>query len=188
MAETSRIESEFKKKFSNDKIIDDLFAAFIFQSDGNLQTLLHELKYKKRFRIGNFLGKILAEYIAEQVNNWDIHFIVPMPLHKLKKAERGYNQSDHIASALGRTLNIPVKNRLIKRIRFTESQTKLNLLERRENIAGAFKVKSRTTFTGKNILILDDVITTGASVTEVGKVLKQHGASKVIACSVALAD
>lgn len=183
-----RLRDEFIKKFSSEKIISGLFSPFIFKSGGSLQKLLHELKYRQRFRVGNLLGGYLAEEIYDTATEWNINCIVPMPLHKLKQAERGYNQSNHIAVTLGKQLNIPVNKNYVKRIRFTESQTKLNLEERRKNISGAFKIKAGKKFDGLNVLILDDVITTGASVSELGKVILDAGATKVFASSVALAD
>lgn len=80
------------------------------------------------------------------------------------------------------------KKKIVKRIKFTRSQTKLNIDERKENMRGAFKVTAGKEVKNKVVLILDDVITTGATVTEAGRVLKEKGASKVYACSVAIAD
>lgn len=184
----SRLEFEFNRKFSSEKIIDGFTSAFVFQSEGSLQSLLHELKYRMKFRVGNLLGNILAEEVNEQIKNWNVDFIIPMPIHKLRKAERGYNQTDHIAKTFGRVLNIPVKKKIVKRIKFTRSQTKLNIYERKENMRGAFIVDTGKEVKNKVILILDDVITTGATVTEAGRALKEKGASKVYACSVAIAD
>jgi len=182
-----RIQYEFDRKFSEEKIIDGFISAFIFNEGGNIKILLHELKYRKRFRVGNILGVFLGELGADKIEEWSIDYIIPIPLHKLKKAERGYNQSDHIAKSLAKYLKKPCLAKLVKRRKFTQSQTKLNIQERKTNIEGAFKIKRKKKIRGKNILILDDVITTGATVTELGKVLKENGADKVYACSVALA-
>ncbi|KUG26878.1 competence protein f [hydrocarbon metagenome] len=181
------IQYEFDRKFSTEKIIDGFVSPFVFKEGGNLQILLHELKYKKRFRVGNILGVFIGELSADKIASWNIDYIIPIPLHKLKKADRGYNQSDHIGISLAKYLNKPYRTNIVKRKKFTESQTKLNILERKTNIEGAFKLKRTKTIRGKNILLLDDVITTGATVTELGKVLKENEANKVYACSVALA-
>lgn len=183
-----RIQYEFDRKFFKEKIIDGFVSPFVFEEDGNLQVLLHELKYRKRFRVGNILGVFLGELSADKIESWNIDYIIPIPLHKIKKADRGYNQSDHIGKSLARYLNKACLTKSVKRKKFTQSQTKLNIQERKTNIEGAFKIKRTKTISGKNILILDDVITTGATVTELGKVLKENGAKKVYACSVALAD
>lgn len=183
-----RLEYEYSNKFADEKIINGVFSPFVFQPGGSLQTLLHELKYKSRFRIGNFLGKILAEFGEHRIKKWNIDIIIPMPLHKIKKAERGYNQSDHIAKSVGRILTIPVQSNLVKRIRFTQSQTKLSIAERKLNMSGAFKVKRPRAIAGKNILIIDDVITTGASVIELGRELKREEAMNIYAASIAFTD
>ena len=85
-------------------------------------------------------------------------------------------------------MKIPVKTNLIKRTRFTETQTNLNLLERKENMRGAFVIRRNKKITGKNILLLDDVITTGATISECGRILLENGAANVYAASVAIAD
>jgi len=187
-ADGNRIRAEYDKKFSYDNIITGFTSSFVFQKEGSLQTLLHELKYKRRFRVGNLLGKLMFEKVSNDITEWNIDFIIPMPLHRLKKAERGYNQADHIAKSFGKLLGVPVKTKIAKRIKFTQSQTKLNIAERKENMKGAFKITNEEKVKDKSILILDDVITTGATVSELGRVLKEKGASKVYACSVAIAD
>lgn len=82
----------------------------------------------------------------------------------------------------------PFSDPVVKRIKYTESQTTMNLNEREENISGAFKVKNQKTVSGKNILLLDDVITTGATISECGKMLLESGANKIFAVSIAIAD
>ncbi len=114
--------------------------------------------------------------------------IIPVPIHHLKKAERGYNQSDYLAKGLSKSLNIPYSSKAIKRIKYTVSQTGLNMNERALNVSNAFKVRHTKKVLGKNILILDDVCTTGATLLECGIALYKAGASSVYACSVAIAE
>lgn len=180
-----RIQREYSRKFEDEKIIDDFFPLYVFEKEKELQDIIHGLKYKKKFKSGLFLGRKLAGYLQDRFPEIDL--IVPVPLHHLKKAERGYNQSFYIARGAGRISKIKVAG-ILKRTRFTQSQTKMNLTERRNNMAGAFKLKRRYKVTGKNILLLDDVITTGATVSECGRVLKEAGANKIYAASVAIAD
>jgi ComF family protein len=106
----------------------------------------------------------------------------------LKKAERGYNQSFYICKGLSRELNIPLKNHFIKRKRFTQSQTTMDFEERQKNIRNAFKIRNGLGLKGKNILLVDDVITTGSTISECGRVLLECGVNKVYAASVAIAD
>jgi ComF family protein len=113
--------------------------------------------------------------------------IIPVPLHPVKKAERGYNQSYYIAKGLSLITGIPLNNKVLKRVRFTETQTALSMTERRDNIKGAFSLKRGVSLSGKTVIILDDVITSGSTVSECGRVLLKGGAQKVYAVSAALA-
>ena len=183
-----RLNHEFGRKFQSDKIISGFTSLFIFQKDKELQHIIHGLKYDGKFRIGIFLGKLLATELRSKFSEWKIDFIVPVPLHHLKRAERGYNQSEFLAKGMKSVLKIPVKSNFIKRNRFTETQTNLTLLERKENIKNAFSAKRKKIIKGKNILLLDDVITTGATIAECGRILLDNGAAKVYAASIAIAD
>ena len=184
----TRQQREFDRKFSDKKIISKFYSPFVFEKDRELQHAIHGLKYDKKFPVGIFLGKVLAAEMKTNHTNWQFDLIIPIPLHHLKKAERGYNQSYYIAKVVGKILCVKVSDRNVKRIKYTESQTKMNLNEREENISGAFKVRNKNAVKGKSILLLDDVITTGATISECGKILLEAGAKNVYAASVAIAD
>jgi len=185
IADEERIKIEYDKNFGSTKIIKDFYAKFVFETDKTLQQIIHALKYQKQFKLGFFLGELLAEGI--KMKNWQINLIVPVPIHHLKKTERGYNQSDFLAKGLSKSLQIPYSVRSIKRIKYTESQTKLKMKERALNVSNAFKVKNVEKVKGKNILIVDDVCTTGATLLECGIALYKAGANTVYAGSVAIA-
>ncbi len=188
LADKSRIEDEFRRKFSREKIISDFNSPFVFEKDRALQHIIHSLKYNQRFQSGKFLGKLAAENLASSISQWEIDFVIPIPLHPLKKAIRGYNQALYIAKGISLYSKVPAKSNLLKRKKFTQSQTKMNLEERKENMRNAFKTSRAKKVIGKNLLLVDDVITTGATVTECGRTLLEAGANKVYACSVAIAD
>ncbi len=133
-----------------------------------------------------FLGEILGEGV--KTRNWQIDLIVPVPIHHLKKAERSYNQSDYIVKGLSKSLRIPYSTKSIKRTRHTESQTKLKMKARAQNVADAFDVRNPKKISGKNILIVDDIITTGATIQECGRALVKGGAKTVYACSIGIAN
>jgi ComF family protein len=183
-----RLSREFDRKFSDKKIISEFYAPFVFEKDKELQHAIHALKYEKKFPIGIFLGKVLGSEFKKQEINWKFDLIIPIPLHQLKKAERSYNQSYFISKGVGKILNAKVSDRVVKRIKYTESQTTMNLNEREENITGAFKVSQKKAIREKSILLLDDVITTGATISECGRILLEAGATKIFAASIALAD
>ena len=179
------IKSEFDRKFRLDNIVDDYNSLFLFEEKGPLQDLVHNLKYNQKFKIGIFLGQKLGEGKKDIIANWKVDFIIPIPLYHLKKVERGYNQAMYIAKGLGKASKISIKTNVVKRVKNTLSQTKLTNDERIGNMFGAFWVKNSRRITGKNIIIVDDVITTGTTVLELAKVLKKNGANKVFSLSVA---
>ena len=182
IADEEKLEHEFEKNFKSSNIISDYYALYIFQPDQALQHIIHALKYKRQFKLGVFLGEIVSEGIKSR--SWQVDVIIPIPIHHLKKVERGYNQSDYIAKGLSRKLNIPWSGKIVKRLRHTESQTKLNMKQRALNIADAFKVKRSEEIQNKNILVVDDVSTTGATILECAKMIKAAGAKTIYACTV----
>ncbi len=186
IADEERISSEYNKDFGSNKVVTDFYSKYVFETDKTLQQIIHALKYNKQFKLGVFLGELLAEGI--KMRDWQIDLIIPVPIHHLKKAERGYNQSDYLAKGLSKGLNIPYSGNSIKRIKYTESQTKLKLKERALNVSNAFKGRHTKKVSGKNILIVDDVCTTGATILECANVLIGAGANSVYACSVAIAE
>jgi len=179
---------EFERKFRGKRIITGFTSLYIFEEGKEFQKIIHALKYRGRFSIGKYLGEKLSVELPYFKSEWKIDIIIPIPLHQLKKVERGYNQTYYIAREAGKKLNIPVKQNVVKRIKFTQTQTTMNLAEREENMRDAFSVKKSKEILGKNILIIDDVITTGATISECGKVLLEAGATRIYAASTAIAD
>ncbi len=187
-ADSSRLNSEYQRKFASTEIISGFTSLFVFEKDEALQLLIHSIKYNKRFLNAKYLGKLIGENLKEQIQNWSVDFILPVPLHSLRKADRGFNQSKYIALGIGNKLGVMVKSNLLKRNRYTESQTKLTQKEREINISGAFKAKHNKIIENKTFLLVDDIITTGATIRECGKALLEGGADKVYACSAAIAE
>ncbi len=188
LADSNRLAQEFNRKFLDKKIISGFTSLYVFEKDKELQHIIHSLKYNQRFLVGKFLGKKLGDSIKSTLKEWSINTIVPVPLHHLKKAERGYNQSFYIAKGISEITGLPINDKVIKRKRYTQSQTTMNLKERQANIGNAFKINNKNKLSGKNILIVDDVITTGATTSECGKVILDSGVNKVYAASLAIAD
>ena len=186
IADDERLKIEFDKDFSAAKVITEFYSKYIFQAEATLQNIIHALKYDRKFKLGIFLGQILGEALKKR--NWPVDLILPVPIHHLRNAERGYNQTDYIAKGLSSSLKIPYSTKLLKRTRHTESQTKLNLSERAQNVSNAFKVRNAKRLTGKNILLVDDVCTTGATLLECAIVLRKAGAGSIYVSSIAVAD
>ena len=187
-ADPEILSLEYERKFASSGIISGFTSLFVFEKDKALQSFIHSIKYNKRFLNAKYLGKLISNDLNEQLTRWNIDYISPVPLHSLRKAERGFNQSKYIAIGIGKELGIKVKSNLLKRTRYTETQTNLTFKEREENISNAFKVKHKRLIEGKTFLLVDDVITTGATIRECGKVLLDEGAALVYGCSAAIAE
>lgn len=186
--EEELLKHEFERKFLKENFVSGHIAHFIFEKDGELQNIIHKLKYSGSFRLGFFLGKITAEQHKEEILGWNADLILPIPLHNLKKAERGYNQSFFIAKGIKSVCGIPVSSRVIKRKRYTETQTQMDLAERKDNIQDAFVLSKTKHIKSKRFILVDDVVTTGATVSECAKKLIEAGADKVFVVSVAIAE
>lgn len=176
----------YNNKFGAEKIISDFASLYFFEVDKPVQAILHEYKYHKKIGLGKYIGDLITTNLKEKIKNWNIDYIVPVPLHFLKKANRGFNQSIYISKELSTNLSIPFENKLIKRTRFTETQTKLGFTDRQLNVKNAFKIKHPERIFQKNILLVDDVITTGATISECAKEFKKHNAKNIYAISFAM--
>ena len=185
-AEPVRISSELNRKFTDKGIISGFTSCFVFEKDKELQQIIHSMKYGKKFLLGFFLGELLGEKIKKDFADYHIDIVVPVPLHHLRKAERQFNQSYYIAKGVSRAAGIELKKGLVKRKRYTETQTTMKISEREKNVKGAFR--SNRKLKGESILLVDDVITTGSTINECGKALLHSGAGKIYAASAAIAD
>ena len=177
-----------EEKFLADSSVDKIDSVFLFEQDHRVRAAIHLLKYSGAERIAENLGIFIAGKIAsdEKVSMSDV--IIPVPLHPARKRERGYNQSELIADSVGGALGNRVDCRLLERTRQTQTQTLFDAEGRKKNIAGAFSMKepSGEAVKGKRILLIDDVITTGATIKECARVLKENGAAEVYAASAAI--
>jgi ComF family protein len=184
------LERSFSAKFENTTFISKAFSGFHFKEESIIQTLIHELKYQNKRSIGVFLGEVIGQSIKNDPDFSTADVLVPVPLHKIRLRERGYNQSELIAKGVSNATGIKVIGDLLIRTRNTETQTKLNFEERKENVKDAFfiNVKYKNFIIDKKAIIVDDVITTGSTINECAKVLAIAGASKVFALSVAIAS
>lgn len=162
-------------------------ASFSFYNkDSKIRKAIHNLKYKNMAEIGGILGKIYGNelYNSEFLNNIDM--IVPVPLHPSKKKIRGYNQSELIARGLSAATGLPVNSNIIKRLKTTPTQTKKSRYDRWVNVDGVFGVTDYNAIRGKHILIVDDVITTGATIEACANELLRGEDVKVSVVSLAV--
>jgi ComF family protein len=147
-----------------------VFAFLRFTKKGESQKLLHLLKYKSRPEIGVELGKLYGQILMKNgfANTWDL--ITPVPLHPLKQKRRGYNQSEQFAIGLSEALDVPVSCALI-RVQDTETQTKKSRMERLDNVSEVFETDPLHRIAQQKILLVDDVMTTGATLATCANVL-----------------
>ena len=138
-------------------------AEFFFSKTGKMQHLLHQLKYEGNKDAGFFLGQQLGESIKNAALFQGIDYLIPIPLHPKKEHLRGYNQSYVIAQGVEEKTKIPIMNDSLYRKTFTSTQTKKSREERWDNVKDIFDVKNQGRLIGKHILLIDDVLTTGAT-------------------------
>jgi len=167
-----------------DFVFDIARAAFIYQSP--VRELIHNFKYNFFLAPASFFSQALQEIPEAQKLAQNYDYITAVPLHRVRYRERGYNQSELIARKLAIKWNLPYIEP-VKRHLPTESQTTLNLEERLNNLNNAFRLKKNIDLSGKRIILVDDVFTTGTTVNEVSRVLKEGGASKVAVLTAARA-
>lgn len=149
-----------------------------------LDKLVQQFKFNGDLSIGRLLGELLADYLAAGgLTKPDL--LIPVPLHPARLKERGFNQANELARPLAKRFRIPVRLDLCERVRATEVQSKLDATERRKNLRNAFVV--RHSLQGKQITILDDVVTTGATVEALASALKDAGAARITVWSAARA-
>lgn len=144
-----------------------------------IMEVIHKFKYNRDLALGDALGSLFAEFSFPDLNFSDYKMLIPVPLHKKKLQERGFNQALLLAKRMGKKYSLPVNFSLLKRHKFTLTQTGLNQREREENIKGAFSVIGKKEAVGENIILIDDVFTTGATVNECTRTLLEAGACRV---------
>lgn len=152
-----------------------------------IRTLIHRFKYGRWQRISGVINDLIDKYLKNLNLKLNRNYIVvPIPLHENKKAERGFNQSEIIARHVAEKLNLPLKTDKLIRVRETQSQTAMRgWEERRNNLKGSFDISSPEQIKSKNIILVDDIYTSGATIGEAAETLKKAGARKIIAFVIA---
>lgn len=149
---------------------------------GILKSLILKFKYESNYNVGYLLANFLIEIIKE--SEIDIDIICYIPMIRKDERKRGFNQCKLIANEIGYNLNIPVSN-CIKKVKHTKEQKKLTKEERIKNLIGAFEVTSNEDIKNKRVLLIDDVMTTGATIDECTKILKKSGVKEIIVLTIA---
>lgn len=165
--------------------LDKIFTFYSYDNEV-LKKAIHGLKYKFVEDLARSLGKLLIgelEKIRDQIKGEQI--LIPVPLHEKRFLERGFNQAELLTLEISKFFGWPVENRVLARTKRTASQVSLTGDKRRENICGAFAVVNFSKILNKKIILIDDVLTTGATMEECAKVLKRAGAGEVLGIALA---
>lgn len=146
-------------------------AQFYFTKESLMQRLMHQLKYRGNKELGLQLGRLMGISIIESERFYDIDALVPLPLFPAKEKRRGFNQATVLCNGMAEFLSVPVLNNVIIRPQHTESQTKKGRIERWRNIEGKFILSDPAAIQDKHLLLVDDVVTTGATLESCGNEL-----------------
>lgn len=160
---------------------------FYFAKESLIQHLIHQLKYKGNQEIGIYLGELMGRSLSDNNRFKNLDYLIPLPLYPDKERKRGYNQAAVICKGMSCIMDVPVLSGNVTRLRFTETQTKKHRRERWDNVAESFMVNDKEKLRGKNVLLIDDVITTGATLEACGHSISQAGEVKLSVATLAMA-
>jgi ComF family protein len=168
-------DNEMAKLFWAQIPIEKATAFFYYEAHAETANIIYELKYKNHPEIGNIVGRMLAKEIQPSGFFDGIDGIVPVPLAKKRLRQRGYNQSMEIAQGVSEMTGLPIYKKVVRRNSFKGSQTNKGRWDRQENVEHVFELTDATAVNNKHLLIIDDVITTGATCIACAKALCQSG-------------
>lgn len=163
-------------------------AFFFYHKGSDYKQLLYLLKYNGQKELGRSLGRIMASEIIDSGFFEGIDWIVPIPLHEKKERQRGYNQSEYIAKGVADLTGLPIASHSVRRLKNTETQTHKSADQRWENVDGIFDLIDPTSFEKKHILIVDDVLTTGATTTACASAFSEVKGIKISILTLAIAE
>lgn len=176
-------ENPFYKKFKGRIPVTYVMTLFKFVKESRVQHLLHNLKYKNQPELGVSLGRMYGHDLADSGFKGKFDLIIPVPLHTSRLRRRGYNQSEKFGKGLSEILEIPCSDEYVKRLIKTETQTRRSKLNRWKNVSEVFHVNNPEAIKEKRLLLVDDVVTTGATLEACGQALLNAGCRELsIAC------
>ncbi len=167
--------------------VDAAGSLFFFTRGSIMQRILHALKYKGNRETGIRLGRSLGEPIVRSGRFAPLDAVIPLPLHPDKLRLRGYNQAECVARGFSLNTGKPVWHDVVKRIRQTDTQTKKNRIDRWTNLSGGFSLNRPERISGKHLLLVDDVVTTGASLEACAQAILEASPAKLYIATVAYA-
>ncbi len=180
-------DNELARVFAGRVPLVNAGAFYTYEKKARVQNLLHAIKYKGQKELGEFLGNLYANDLVNDSAFSDVDVVVPIPLHEKKLRKRGYNQSEWFAKGIASGLGKPLKSSLLVRTKETSTQTRKKKYERWENVEGIFSVVSPQENTNNHVLLVDDVITTGATIEAACVPLLQIEGIRISVTSIAFA-
>ena len=180
-------ENIMAKMFWGQIPIERAAALIYYEPHAETANILYELKYKNHPEIGEVMGRLMARELQTGSFFEGIDGIIPVPLAKKRERQRGYNQSHELAKGISEITGLPIYNKVVRRTVFEGSQTSLGRWERNENVEQVFELKDALTIQGKHLLIVDDVVTTGATVIACAKELCKAEGVRISVLSLGLA-
>lgn len=180
-------ENMVKKVFYGRLDIEHATALLLFHKKGSVQKLIHQLKYKGHQEIGIFLGDWLGADLASTSSFKNIEAVIPVPLHKKKLRSRGFNQVEGFGKAIANAMEVPYLNNVLLKKSFSNTQTVKARLARWGNIEETFVLANDSLIKNKHVLLVDDIITTGATLEACAAVIKDAGGVKISIATMAVA-
>lgn len=181
------IDSELGRTFSGRVPLVNAGSYYLYEKSGKIQKILHSIKYEEQKELGEHLGLMYGSDLAKQESFKEVELIMPVPLHKKKLSARGFNQSEWFAKGLAKSLEKEMDVSSLERVVDTATQTKKRKFQRWENVEGIFKLTPEAKLANKHVLLVDDVITTGATIEACWMALRHVPGIKVSVASIAFA-
>lgn len=179
---------KIEKVFYGRVKIENATSLFVFHKDGLVQNLLHNLKYRGQEEIGVELGKWLGQELQQSTKYQDIDIVIPVPLHKKRMRERGYNQVEKFGVEIAKTLNAEYINCVLKKISYNKKQSKHERRNRWGNTVETFGTQKESLLINKHILLVDDIVTTGATIESCINALKSIPGIKISIATMAITE
>ncbi|MBC7776423.1 MAG: ComF family protein [Phycisphaerae bacterium] len=181
-------ENEFIERLWGRIKLENGAAAYYFTRNSPIRMAIHHLKYKNKPEIGLMIGREFGRKLRESDLFKTVEGIVPVPLHPRKERLRGYNQSTVFAQGLSESMDVPMLGKVLVRRAYTETQTKKKRMERFQNVGEVFAVEKPQSIEGKHLLLVDDVLTTGATLELCGQAMLNVAGTRLSCATIAIAS
>ena len=170
---------------SRKNFFDKNYSLFIY--DELISNLIHKFKFKNHPYIGYGLSKFMADKIDfDLILDKQYDYIFPIPIHRIRRNHRGFNQAEILARDISKKISVPVNNNILLRVKNTKPQWHLNSHERENNLLNAFRVKNKSYVNQKNIILIDDIFTTGSTINKCSEILKAAGANYIFSLTLSI--